>query len=105
MSREAFVSDNVGESLLECNDAVLHECEGAEPEYSDSWACEGSPVSVKVHFKSLVEDTVSATNSVTLNALSEITRLFGLILELSARLAPVRLVEAEELLIRASCCH
>jgi len=52
-----------------------------------------------------MENTVSTTNSVTLDTLSKITRLLGHVLQFVTRLAPVRLVEAEELLIGASRCH
>lgn len=52
-----------------------------------------------------MEDTITATNSVTLDSLSEITRLLWHVLELVARLTAICLIEAEELLVRASCCH
>ena len=84
---------------------MLHQCEGAEPKYGDTRAGEGSPVAVEVHFNGFMEDTVTAADSVTLDSLSEIARLLGHVLELVAWLSTICLIEAEELLVRASCCH
>ena len=103
--REALISGHVREGLLEGDDTVLHQSERTKPEYSDSWASEGSPLSVEVHFDSFGEHTVSTADRVTFDALSEVAGLFGQILELVTRLSAVSLVEAEELLVRASCCH
>ncbi len=84
---------------------MLHQSEGAEPKDGDTRAGEGSPLAVEVHFDGFREYTVAALNSVTLDALSKITRLLGHVLEFVAWRSTISLIEAEELLVRASCCH
>jgi hypothetical protein len=102
---ETFIGIQVGECFLKGNEAVLHKTEGTKPEHCDSRAGEGSPLSVKIHLDSLVEDTVSTFNSITLDTLSEISRLFGQVLDLISGTASITLIETQEALVRTCGCH
>jgi len=82
MMGEALVGRHVGEGLLERNDAMLHQGEGTEPKDGDTGACVRSPLPVKVHLDGLVEDTVTTLDGLSVDTLTVITHLFGLVLDL-----------------------
>jgi hypothetical protein len=74
---ETFVAGKVGESMLKSNEGVLPKGEAAEPEDTYARAGVSSPMSVKVHLDGLVEHTIATSNSITLDTLTEISRLAG----------------------------
>ena len=98
MVREALVRCHVGECLLESNDTVLHQSEGAEPKDGDAGTGIGPPVSVEVHFNGLMEHAITTPDRLSIDPLSEISSLLWKILNFVAWLPRVRLIELEELL-------
>ena len=77
-----LVSAEVLEGLLESDSTMLHESERTKPEQRDSWASVGSPLSVKIHLESLVEDRISAPDCLTFDTLSKVTLLLWLFVEM-----------------------
>ena len=51
---------------------------------------------VEVHLDVLVEDAVSTLDCLSVDSLSEVADLLGMILDLVERLPPVRLIEGQE---------
>ena len=96
--REALVSCHIGESLLERDEAVLHQGEGAEPKDGDAGTGIGPPVSVEVHFNGLVEHAITTPDCLSIDSFSEISNLLWKILNFVAWLPRVRFIELEELL-------
>ena len=103
MIREALVRCHVGECLLESNDTVLHQGEGAEPKDGDAGTGIGPPVSVEVHFNGLMEHAITTPDRLSIDPFSEISNLLWKILNFVGWLPRVRLIELEELL--GTACH
>jgi hypothetical protein len=59
MRREAGVSREVGEGVIEGDKGVLHQAEAGKPEDSETGDCSGSPVAVEVLLNGLMEDTIT----------------------------------------------
>ena len=99
--REALVRCHVGECLLESNDTVLHQGEGAEPKDGDAGTGIGPPMSVEVHFNSLMEHAITTPDRLSVNPFSEISNLLWKHLNFVFFLPRVRLIELEEFFVAA----
>mmetsp|Transcript_29272 Transcript_29272/g.39571 ORF Transcript_29272/g.39571 Transcript_29272/m.39571 type:complete len:230 (-) Transcript_29272:39-728(-) len=73
--REAAIGIEVRESLIKSDNTMLHKSERAKPEDTNTRASESSPVTIQVHLKSLVEDTVPTSDGFSFNTLSKIIGL------------------------------
>ena len=69
---------------------------GGKGEYAHSGHGEGTPVSVQVRFNVVVEHTIPAPNSFSLDSFSEISWLLGNTLQFILWRSPIRLVESQE---------
>ena len=96
--REALIRCHIRECFLERNDSVLHQCEGAEPKDGDAGTGIGPPMSVEVHFNSLMEHAITTPDRLSVNPFSEISNLLWKVLNFVAWLPRVRFIELEELL-------
>ena len=105
MCGEAFVCLQVGKRIFESHKAMLHQAEAAQPKDCDSWAGKRSPVSVEVHFDCLVENAIATSDCVALDTLSEVSGLFGKILDFIPWSTSVGFKETKKLLIRARRRH
>ena len=75
---------------------MLHKSEGTEPEEADTRASVGSPVSIEVHLDGLVEHAITTLDRLSVDALSEVTHLLGMVLHLVKWLSRVRLIKGKD---------
>ncbi len=74
---ESLVGQQVGEGVVELIDSVLSQGVGAESKDGHPGHGECSPVTIEVHVDVGVEDTVSASDCISLYSLTEIAGFLG----------------------------
>ena len=94
--REFLVSQKILEGMVELVNTMHGQEVRTKSKNTHAWYGISTPVSVKVSFYVIVENTVSTSDRVSLNTLSEITWLFWDSLQLIWRRSRVTFIEAQK---------